>query len=828
MCACSALVSAARPQPLRPALPPLLQLALGLWAAAAWAFSEGRGACVERDVLVLAAALFATVAAIALLLRGRCRLRPVAWMALGIGLGLMLGTIGAAQMRASADELSDSVRSCSVELLGDASEGSYGYSAPARATVEGRSVKVRLTGLEEPLYCGQRLEGAFSFAAPSEEAASFYWQNGFALRIAAKDFRLQEVPFPRGALMALRQKAVEGLKASGAPGAPLLAALACGYRPGIVADGSYDQFKWSGTAHLVAVSGAHLALVVFVLEALAKCTGLGRKGRTAALCLLVAAYVAFSGMPVSALRSAFMVVSALFGALAKRRGASLNALALCIALFVAVEPACALSVSFALSAGSTLGILLFSGKVASWFWFVPERFSEVLVAPVALTLSSQLATLPLGCALFSQLSLVALPCNVLAAPLFAPAVLCALASACLVAISPALGPVCCCALFSQLSLVALPCNVLAAPLFAPAVLCALASACLVAISPALGPVCWAASLTSAPLRWVVALFSSIPGACVSVEVPVVPALAASVVLMALLYWRWKRATGAAALLSALGAGVALLVTLAMAPLLSAPQLVMLDVGQGDALAVTSRGRAVLVDAGEEDEMLLSALARHNIRHLDAVVVTHSDKDHYGSLPALHPYVTVDAVYAYEGIRSCECENCDQFRMAVGQLGCDLRGLSAGDVMQVGEVRLAVAGPERLSDKGGNDDSLCIVGTVAANGRAPWTFLLTGDAEQEPVGRAVRAARLGAIDVVKVGHHGSQGALSPQLLEALSPSVALISVGEDNSYGHPHASTLQLLEQASVPVFRTDLSGDVTASFAPSGIEVRVQREGGPE
>lgn len=781
MCACSALVSAARPQPLRPALPPLLQLALGLWAAAAWAFSEGRGACAERDVLVLAAALFATVAAIALLLRGRCRLRPFAWMALGIGLGLMLGTIGAAQMRASADELSDSVRSCSVELLGDASEGSYGYSAPARATVEGRSVKVRLTGLEEPLYCGQRLEGAFSFAVPSEEAASFYWQNGFALRIAAKDFRLQEVPFPRGALMALRQKAVEGLKASGAPGAPLLAALACGYRPGIVADGAYDQFKWSGTAHLVAVSGAHLALVVFVLEALAKCTGLGRKGRTAALCLLVGAYVAFSGMPVSALRSAFMVVSALFGALAKRRGASLNALALCIALFVAVEPACALSVSFALSAGSTLGILLFSGKVASWFSFVPERFSEVLVAPVALTLSSQLATLPLSCALFSQLSLVALPCNVLAAPLFAPAVL-----------------------------------------------CALASACLVAISPALGPVCWAASLTSAPLRWVVALFSSIPGACVSVEVPVVPALAASVVLMALLYWQWKRATGAAALLSALGAGVALLVTLAMAPLLSAPQLVMLDVGQGDALAVTSRGRAVLVDAGEEDEMLLSALARHNIRHLDAVVVTHSDKDHYGSLPALHPYVTVDAVYAYEGIRSCECENCDQFRMAVGQLGCDLRGLSAGDVMQVGEVRLAVAGPERLSDKGGNDDSLCIVGTVAANGRAPWTFLLTGDAEQEPVGRAVRAARLGAIDVVKVGHHGSQGALSPQLLEALSPSVALISVGEDNSYGHPHASTLQLLEQASVPVFRTDLSGDVTASFAPSGIEVRVQREGGPE
>lgn len=781
MCACSAPVPAVRSQPVRPALPPLLQLALGLWAATAWAFSEAREIGAERVIPVLAAALFMTVAAMALLLRGRCRLRPAAWTALGVGLGLMLGTVGAAHMRASADELSGSVHSCSVELLGDASEGSYGYSAPARATVEGRSVKVRLTGLEEPLYCGQRLEGAFSFATPSEEAASFYWQNGFALRMAPKDFQLQGAPFPRGPLMALRQRAVEGLEASGAPGASLLAALACGYRPGIVADGSYDRFKWSGTAHLVAVSGAHLALVVFVLEALAKRTGLGRKGRTAALCLLVAAYVAFSGMPVSALRSAFMVVCALFGALAKRRGASLNALALCIVLFVAVEPGCALSVSFALSAGSTLGILLFSGKIASWFWFVPKRFSEVAVAPVALTLSSQLATLPLGCALFSQLSLVALPCNVLTAPLFAPAVL-----------------------------------------------CALVSACLVAISPALAPACWAASLASAPLRWAVALFSSVPGACVSVEAQVVPALAASVALAALLYWQWKRATGTVALLSALGAGVVLLVTLAVVPLISPPQLVMLNVGQGDALAVTSRGKAVLVDTGEEDEMLLSALARHNIRHLDAVIVTHSDKDHYGSLPALHPYVTVDAVYAHEGVLSCGCENCDRFRDATGQLGCDLRGLAAGDAMQVGEVRLAVVGPGQLTDKGGNDDSLCIVGSVPASGRTPWTFLLTGDAEQEPLERAVQAAGLGAIDVVKVGHHGSEEALSPQLLEELSPAVALISVGEGNSYGHPHASTLQLLEQASVPVFRTDLSGDVAVSFCSSGIEVRVQREGGPE
>lgn len=768
--------SARRPQPLRPAIPPLLWLAFGLWAATAALFSAGRNETASLAVATAAGVGLCAVSIATFLATHR----PIIWMFVGVGLGVVLGCMGAAQMHAAADALAGSVRECAVELLGDASQGDYGYSAPVAVSTEGHRFKGRLTGLEEPLYCGQQLLGRFELSNPSQKATDFYWQNGFALRVSSDSYRIEEPLPPKGWLMKLRQRAIDGLMTSGVPGASLLAALACGWRGGIVAEGAYDQFKWSGTAHLVAVSGAHLALVVFALGALARRFGLGQRGRTAALSLTVAAYVIFSGMPISALRAAFMVVCAFLGALVKRRGASLNALGVCIALFIVMDPACALSISFALSAGSTLGILLFSQKITSWFWFVPERLSGVLVAPLALTLSSQLATLPLGCALFSQFSTVALPCNLVAAPLFAPAVIAALVSALVVALLP------------------------------------MASA-----------VCWLAAFACAPLRWAIGLFSGLPGACLSVDISVLPALAISFALGILLYGFWRQATGAVVLTAAGGAALAAALAFAVVPFFAPPQLIMLDVGQGDALVVKSGGRCVLVDAGQEDQMLLSALARNNIRHLDAVIVTHSDKDHYGSLPALNPYVGVDVVYAHEGVLACDCDKCNQFLSAVAQLGCEVKGLVADDEIQVGSVRLTVVGPLRFCNEGGNEDSLCLLGTVPGS-NGGWSFLLTGDAEAVPVADAVASAGIGKVNIIKVGHHGSEDALSAPLLDGIRPEVGFVSVGEDNGYGHPHRSTLEVLEDAQVQVMRTDLWGDVAAVFTDEGIELRPQHISGCE
>ena len=92
-----------------------------------------------------------------------------------------------------------------------------------------------------------------------------------------------------------------------------------------------------------------------------------------------------------------------------------------------------------------------------------------------------------------------------------------------------------------------------------------------------------------------------------------------------------------------------------------------------------------------------------------------------------------------------------------------------------------------------------------------------------VSQAMAAVEVEDLDIIKVGHHGSKDAVSESLLSHLTPSAALISVGEGNSYGHPHDSTLQLLEAASAKVLRTDSSGDVTAAFLPAAIEITLQK-----
>ncbi|WP_369525663.1 ComEC/Rec2 family competence protein, partial [Parvibacter caecicola] len=156
------------------------------------------------------------------------------------------------------------------------------------------------------------------------------------------------------------------------------------------------------------------------------------------------------------------------------------------------------------------------------------------------------------------------------------------------------------------------------------------------------------------------------------------------------------------------------------------------------------------------------------------------------------------------------------------------GAQGGDAMQVGDVKLEVVGPLEFASSGGNDDSLCLLGTAPARRADGWRFLLTGDAEAQPLAKALAAFDVGNLDLVKVGHHGSKNALSAPILEATAPEVGLISVGEGNSYGHPHPSTLQLLEEAGAQVLRTDVCGDVTASFSPQRIELRIQQAGGPE
>lgn len=153
------------------------------------------------------------------------------------------------------------------------------------------------------------------------------------------------------------------------------------------------------------------------------------------------------------------------------------------------------------------------------------------------------------------------------------------------------------------------------------------------------------------------------------------------------------------------------------------------------------------------------------------------------------------------------------------------GIDVGDAFDIGNFKVKVLWPEAYKDAGGNADSLCLLVTLDSNydGKVDWRALFTGDAESEELQRISKNNKIGDIDVLKVGHHGSRQSISNTIIAELKPEYALISVGKGNSYGHPAKDTLQVLEECGSRILRTDEHGVVELCFSENGISVTSER-----
>jgi competence protein ComEC len=251
---------------------------------------------------------------------------------------------------------------------------------------------------------------------------------------------------------------------------------------------------------------------------------------------------------------------------------------------------------------------------------------------------------------------------------------------------------------------------------------------------------------------------------------------------------------------------------------SGPEIVFFDVGQGDATLVRDGARAVLVDGGGWSHgdfggrVLLPALNAHGIRGLTALVMTHPDRDHCRGLVDLASYLPVAEIWMGEGWEE-ECA-----RQLAATPGTRLRILGGGDRGDLGSWEWKVLHPSR-GERGGsegqgttNDRSLVLrwrVGSLCA--------LLTGDLEE------AGERRLGKVAgpelpcrVLKVAHHGSRTSTTTAFLASVSASLAVISVGRSNPYGHPSAAALERLRRSRVPVLRTDRDGEIRLRPGPGG------------
>jgi competence protein ComEC len=382
--------------------------------------------------------------------------------------------------------------------------------------------------------------------------------------------------------------------------------------------------------------------------------------------------------------------------------------------------------------------------------------------------------------------------------------------------------------FDNASLTSLPANLLALPAVAPVMWLGMAGAALgqIPLFP-IAPLSWLAGALAAYVAQV-AHWLGAPG-WAQVSLPAFPPLLAGAsyaVLSAALYMaltarRRRRGLGARRGAVTAIAACAIPVAAWLAPgeegaqgsPVPAPGLraVVLDVGQGDAILLEPRnGEPVLVDGGPAGDHLAEKLASLGVSRLGAALVTHDQSDHAGGIDdLLRGSFPVRRVLL--GVGSPRILH--EARAA----GARPVRVAQGDEIRSGQMRLDVIWPPPAiaSAKAarGSDPNLAAVVAVARWGS--FSMLLTADAEAESV-----PVDPGPVDVLKVAHHGSADSGLSHLLDVARPRLAVISVGADNTYGHPDPSTLSALARAGVPALRTDLDGTVEIDAGRQGWAVR--------
>jgi competence protein ComEC len=578
-----------------------------------------------------------------------------------------------------------------------------------------------------------------------------------------------------GAVDAIRRRAEAGVSAGLDP---QLAALARGMVLGEdedIPERTNADFKRSGLAHVLAVSGQNVTLLAVLAWPLLAALGAGRRTRLAAVLALIAVYVPLTGAGPSIMRAGVMGAAGTVAALAGRPASRWYSLLLAAAITLALDPRAWQDVGWQLSFAAVVGIFVLVPSLMRAL----ARLPEPLAAGTALTVAATVATAPLMSLHFGRVSIVSLLANVAALPAIAPVMwIGMLASAA-----------------AQVSLV-------------PAELMNAVDAYLL-------------GYISSIARWTAGLPGAVWHLQIGSAAGLVGAYAALGAICAALAAGRRRAVLAIAVVGVVAVSAAGLVWMRDAP---APPsrftATFLDVGQGDATLFQAPGVSVLVDGGPPEANVLAKLRAKGVDSLDLVVLTHAQRDHEGGLEAVVRALPVGVLL--DGGGGLPDPAHARIVAAAHARGARVVAGVAGVALRIGRLRARVLSPP-ATDRPDPDEDLNLRAIVLTVSYGAFDFFMPADAESDVTG----ALRLAPVEVLKVAHHGSEDEGLGALLERLRPGAAVIEVGEGNPYGHPTPSTVHKLRAAVPRVFRTDRDGEVTVTAGPQGLQARARSPGSP-
>ena len=710
------------------------------------------------------AGLFTVLAGVDLRVTVCCVLAGVAVLQrsapVGAACGAMLvaGSVwGAAALRTRAD-------TC-------AGHWAAGGLTPTRAAI------VRLTdpasdsggvveGAAQPGQCG----GVLTIRWPDHHAAHggttwvvagrFLGDLSRGILVARRVRELDAVPRGRGALrdrIGARSRRLFGKRA------PLVDALVIARRTDLDAD-LRERYARSGLAHLLSISGLHVAFFAAWLNVLLKRLRLGTRAQFVAGTAVMVAYVWLLGFPTPATRSAAMLALLDIAKLRQRIVAPRGTIGLAALLVMLVDPWSVQSVGAWLSVAAVTAVI-WAGRAA-------ERHPKIvrLLAPAA---AATLLTAPITAYAFGTVAPIGVVANLLAIPLAGIAV--------------------------------------------PGLMVALMSSSTLLAA--------GSGLCLALLDLIARVAAAVPGGHV-IMIAGLRAAVIWLGVVVLAWWLWhspRRRWVIGARLAFVAVLAAWSVSFAALRRLSDCECLAvhcLDVGQGDAIALrTPAGRWLLIDGGPRGppplgdagrRVVVPFLRSHGATQLAVIVATHAHLDHFGGLPAVLD--AFDPAYVLEPGEPVPDANYLGFLGAVEADGAEWRPARRGDRLELDGVTFDVLSPDSawaVSQTDINEESVVLLVTYGTT-----RLLLAGDAGLPT--EAHIAGTIGHVTLLKVGHHGSRGATSDRWLDELRPEDAVISVGAHNRYGHPAPEVVARLKARGITVLRTDERGTITFTVSNQG------------
>lgn len=717
------------------------------------------------------------------------------------------------------------------------------------------------------VVCVEGTPDAFSSARnPGEfDAARYYWTQGVTFRL--KNARLlsaskSRTPF-QAVLFRVRQYA-GALLANYVPEreAGVLSAMLLGDKTSLD-DGIRSLYGQSGIAHILAISGLHISLLGALLYRTLKRMGMPLRFSMALCCAFLVSYGMMTGMGTSTLRASVMFMIGINAERVRRTNDMKTALAVSMAVQLLINPRLIVTAAFQLSFGAVAGIAWLAPALIKLCTYCLSWKRNRLPKPVRAFLSClavSFTTLPILLVHQYEYAVYGVFFNMLVLP----SVSVLLPAGFLLVLSAMAADGC--AMGGQL--------LSAAGASAGETVGGMLLAAAEVVLRFTGGIANAAAYAAAfCCRVILSLYergsrlvSAVPGNLLRGRPQNIRVAAYAAMLVGLIGWaklcrrktedrrktngRQKAGDGRkenvggktegarngngsrARLRGFLGMGwLVLALLLLLVPVKRGLTITMLDVGQGDGICMEqSPGHAILVDCGSSDQRglfenrLMPFLKYRGIYELDAVFLSHLDTDHVSAVYDLLEAMGTEHIKVRQIVVGQEIPRDDAYEKllaAAKEARVPLYFMRTGEVYAWGDCRLTCLGPSAETGRSGDRNACSLILRLDYG---DFQALFMGDADAQA---SLAAARImnadmpqDTIELLKAAHHGSRYSTSEEFLELVSPRIAILSAGVDNSYGHPHKETLLRLYEQGCDSYQTPESGAITIRVDGKGMRVK--------